>query len=688
MQDTPQPDSKPQGPRRVLVATMKNEGPFILEWVAYHRLIGFDEIIIFANDCTDGSDRLLAALDDAGLIRYFDNSATPEGLPPDPQNRAYLRAFAMDELRSADWVMVLDSDEFLNIHAGDGRLDDLFAVLPPDTDVIGATWRVFGNGGITGFVDAPVIDQFTRAAPRELPVTFDHYGLKTMFRPGPVRRLGIHRPHFKGIYRRPETPLKWVNGSGEDVTQHYRTAGWSASTATVGYDLAEINHYMIKSSEVFLMKRWRGTANTRDSGRINFDYFDQFNSNHTLETSITRWAAPVAARISEIRAAHPETAACHDACVTFFTTQIAQLRDSLHSTDPDAAARLFDPQRQSDAITAQEQWLAGKLAPAATPAPPANSTKADTTTADSDENDDITDSTATPEQPQWLLDLRQSPFRQGFYHSDEKYAAVFARRNMKQLVVSFDNLSSVRDPSLARGPWGYEFIRKLGHSHLGIMSFEANWFRDPALFRYLERMRDEGFFARFDRVALMGTSMGAYGAAAFATLAPGATVIALSPQSTLDSRLVPWEKRFRGGQKQDWSGPYSDASQEVASAARVYLFHDPQFEPDEQHARRFTGDNILCMHTRHAGHKSALFLRRAGILSRVVEQAIAGTLTPAGFYSLYREGRSLPWYLNSLTENVMARDRPALVQRVLRHIETSGRAPMAASVARRLDLAV
>ncbi|WP_162300815.1 glycosyltransferase family 2 protein [Alkalilacustris brevis] len=686
MAENPTPESTPQGPRHVLVATMKNEGPFILEWVAYHRLIGFDEIIIFANDCTDGSDRLLAALDAAGLIRYFDNTPTPEGLPADPQNRAYRRAFEMEAVRNAEWIMVLDADEFFNIHAGRGHLDDLFAALPDDADAFGPTWRIFGNGGITRFEDAPVITRFTRAAPRELPVSFNHYGLKTMFRPGPVHRLGIHRPHFKGHYKRPDTPLKWLNGSGEDVTEHFRVRGWSASAATVGYDLAEVNHYMIKSSEVFLMKRWRGTANSSDPDRINFDYFDQFNSNHEAESSITRWAGPLSQRIAEIRATHPEVAARHDACVTFFNDRIATLRTTLEKADPEAAARLFDTARQGDTIAAQENWLAGKRA--ARPPQPEPKPAQTPDTEGTGEDTDITESAAPAEQPQWLADLRQSPFRRGFYHSDEKFAAVFARRSDAQLVISFDNLSSVRDPSLARGPWGYEFIRKLGHSHLGIMSFEANWFRDPALFAYLEKLRDDGFFAGFGRVALMGTSMGAYAAAAFAALAPGATVIALSPQSTLDSRLVPWERRFRSGQKQDWTGPYADAPQQVTTAERVYLFHDPRFAPDRRHAQRFSGPNISFMHTRHSGHKSALFLRRAGILSRVVEQAIAGTLTPAAFYTLYREGRSLPWYLNSLTEKVMEHGRPDLVMRALRHIETQGRAPMAASIARRLDLAV
>ena len=49
--------------RKVLFSAMKNEAPFVLEWVAYHKVIGFDEIVIAFNDCDDGTAELLRALE-------------------------------------------------------------------------------------------------------------------------------------------------------------------------------------------------------------------------------------------------------------------------------------------------------------------------------------------------------------------------------------------------------------------------------------------------------------------------------------------------------------------------------------------------------------------------------------------------------------------------------------------------
>jgi hypothetical protein len=52
--------------RILLAATMPNEGPYILEWVAYHLAIGFTDIVICTNDCVDGSLALLERLQELG----------------------------------------------------------------------------------------------------------------------------------------------------------------------------------------------------------------------------------------------------------------------------------------------------------------------------------------------------------------------------------------------------------------------------------------------------------------------------------------------------------------------------------------------------------------------------------------------------------------------------------------------
>ena len=54
----------------LLVGIMKNEGPYVLEWVAHHLAVGFGNILIFSNDCDDQTDRILDRLDEMQLVKH------------------------------------------------------------------------------------------------------------------------------------------------------------------------------------------------------------------------------------------------------------------------------------------------------------------------------------------------------------------------------------------------------------------------------------------------------------------------------------------------------------------------------------------------------------------------------------------------------------------------------------------
>ena len=275
--------------------------------------------------------------------------------------------------------------------------------------------------------------------------------------------------------------------------------------------------------------------------------------------------------------------------------------------------------------------------------------------------------------PQWVVDFRQGG--KGFTIALGDHALVFADRGKDHLLISFDNLSSARDDAMDRDPWGYGFAAKCGWSQLGVMAFKPSWFRDEALFDEMRRLARRGFFRRFKSVTLTGTSMGGYAACAFASLIPGCQVIAFSPQSTLSKALVPWEERFAAGRKADWSGDFADGAVESAAAARVWLVYDPHFPLDVAHVERFTHDRVIRLPARYSGHKTALFLRRAEILSAVMRQAVAGELTAASFFQLYRKGRALPWYTHAVGDRLIAKNDARLLRKLVPILRTAGQPP-------------
>lgn len=240
---------------RVIVGCMKNEAPYILEWVAYHRAIGFDNFLIYTNGCTDGTDEILKRLDQMGIVTHRDND---NWSGQSPQQFALDAAMEEEVIRTAEWIAHIDVDEFINIRCGNGTLDDFFAAAPEATNVA-MTWRLFGHGGVTKLEDKPVIQQFTACAPKFCPKPHTAWGFKTMFRNiGAYEKMSCHRPNklVQGF----DGKVQWVNGNGAVTTREMLKNGWRNSKKSIGYDLLQLNHYALRSAESYLIKRQRGRA--------------------------------------------------------------------------------------------------------------------------------------------------------------------------------------------------------------------------------------------------------------------------------------------------------------------------------------------------------------------------------------------------------------------------------------------
>ncbi len=304
-----------------IVTTMKNEGPFILEWLAYHRAIGISDFLVYTNDCTDGTDTMLKLLQGKGFVQHRENPfrQTP-GLKP---QHAALQAADREELvRRSDWLICMDVDEFINIHAGEGRLSDLLAAVG-DANMISMTWRLFGNADIDAYEDRPIIEQFTRCAPLMANKPHQAWGFKTLFRnQGIFKKLGVHRP--KGLRPQLVDEIRWVNGSGRPMPRKAFRNSWRSTTETVGYDLVTLNHYALRSAESFLVKRDRGRVNhvSRDQGLV---YWFRMNHNAERDLSIQRMIPAMRAELDRLLA-DPEIRAAHEYSVARHREKIAELK--------------------------------------------------------------------------------------------------------------------------------------------------------------------------------------------------------------------------------------------------------------------------------------------------------------------------------------------------------------------------
>jgi len=336
----------PNTPRKgssgnLIVACMKNESPYIVEWIAYHRSIGFDTFLIYTNDCSDGTDTVLNRLQDMGVLTHRDNN---NWKGKSPQQHALNQAMHEPVVQNAAWIAHIDVDEFINIRTGNGTLTDFFQAAPDATNVA-MTWRLFGHDGVTELNDAFVIDQFETCAPSFCPKPHTVWGFKTLFRnTGAYGKMSCHRPNK--LKPAQANGVTWVNGSGQDITQDTRDNGWRSSKSTVGYDLLQLNHYPLRSAASFLIKRQRGRALHVDRS-IGINYWIRMDWSDARDITIKRNIPRVLAEYDRLMA-DPKLRAAHQAGFAWHRAKAAELR-----AIPEFAA-LYDKAMAVD-LTASER---------------------------------------------------------------------------------------------------------------------------------------------------------------------------------------------------------------------------------------------------------------------------------------------------------------------------------------------
>ena len=291
----------------------------MLEWLAHHRAVGFDDVLVFSNDCQDGTAVMLDRLAALGHLTHIRNDGPYDtgGI----QFTALKTAAKMDQVQRADWILPLDVDEFVNIHVGDHTLSALHAALP-DASAITLTWRLFGNAGQQRYADDPVLETFTRCAPVKLHWPWRAAMFKTLYRnDGTYQKPGVHRPRSPDHSKLPQA--KWVDGHGRTLPEMYKTKRIFSHFGRDNYGLAQLNHYPLGAMESYVLKADRGRA-VHTGDLLGLDYWVERNFNTEQDTSISALAPARAAQLAHLKA-DPELARLHDAAVAWRKTRFEAL---------------------------------------------------------------------------------------------------------------------------------------------------------------------------------------------------------------------------------------------------------------------------------------------------------------------------------------------------------------------------
>jgi hypothetical protein len=96
--------------RCAMVVSMRDEGVYVLQWLAHYFALGVDRIFVYTNDNQDGSEALLRLLAAHDVITLVENRTS--GRVP-PHKKAFEHALhLLPELRDYEWIFFLDADEY------------------------------------------------------------------------------------------------------------------------------------------------------------------------------------------------------------------------------------------------------------------------------------------------------------------------------------------------------------------------------------------------------------------------------------------------------------------------------------------------------------------------------------------------------------------------------------------------
>lgn len=223
--------------KTALVCIAKNEDLYIEEWINYHIKIGFDEIFIYQNNWR--------------FIKDIPNVTKIEFDGEQKQIQSY-NNFLKNHAIRFDWVAFFDVDEFLVLKKHNNVKD--FISVYSEYDAIGINWVLFGDNNISGLTyNYSVLERFTK---RQSSVN-NH--IKSILKPSVIQRMSNpHNPSWV-----------WV-----DTSFNINTGSQNKNPVD---NVAQLNHYFVKTKEEFISKISRGRADTTKFRSI--DEFDAHNIN-------------------------------------------------------------------------------------------------------------------------------------------------------------------------------------------------------------------------------------------------------------------------------------------------------------------------------------------------------------------------------------------------------------------------
>ena len=252
-----------------VVAILKNEKPYIKEWIEYHRMQGVEHFYLCDNDSTDGIKEYLQPYITKGVITYIPQPGTNQ------QKVCYEKVVSQykDE---TEWLAIIDLDEYL-VPLKENTIAKFLKEFE-DVSEVSLHWMNYGDNGAISRSDGLITEFFTSHSK-----TLNHT-VKSIVRPNKV----IDFESFGSNH--------YVKVEGKSVNEYHKPVNYMLNYNISG-DKARVNHYIIKTFSEFHHKKSRGHP---EGTPINYIYYFYHNDNSIKnDTSMLRFLPKLKKRMEQ-----------------------------------------------------------------------------------------------------------------------------------------------------------------------------------------------------------------------------------------------------------------------------------------------------------------------------------------------------------------------------------------------------
>jgi hypothetical protein len=256
-----------------LCASIKDEKPYLLEWIEYHRMQGVVHIYLYDNNSTDHPKDILEYYIRKGIVTYLPWPDHPYG-----QLSAYNHC--IDQFKTESfWIGFIDLDEFI-APLGTKKITQ-FLIDYEGTNGLGVNWIIYGSSGRKRKPEGLTIENYNHHAHIDF---LDNRHLKIIADPRKVKN--IWNQHC----------FTYLDGSSV-LDENMSPIPPIPLSEKAHVSKIRINHYFTRSEEESVKKRLKG----KTDGEIREqEIFSSLDRNEVRDDMMQQYIPQVKKRVHRI----------------------------------------------------------------------------------------------------------------------------------------------------------------------------------------------------------------------------------------------------------------------------------------------------------------------------------------------------------------------------------------------------